>query len=461
MSKSLNDILRRYSDALAGKRDSTVSALTTGENPGVDYADKMKDTRDFIAQHSVERFDDRVGNGDDVYKASKVKKAEMQRHGHEPKPKDIKVYNKNQQAGQKENVKEETEQLDEVRWNYTDVNPKMVKTILAAHRATGNAARHMGGGRIAHTGKLFKPDKEETNEEVEQIDELDKETLKSYRKKASDSAASALKSGDRKKFKKRIDGYHLASDKVDAKVMKGLGKKAASARHYSEETEQLDEITLSKKTKLKLQVRARDRMLAGMDNRSDDEYKTGKRLQDMINKRKVRNEETKLSESKCNMTEAGKMCEVHGNKACPKENSASDKEPRVGGKNKEGKQLITDKKLNEKLTKGMSAGDVIKDFEKSDDPRFKGDTKEQRKKRALAAWYKLQKEETVEESILDQRSAKATASEKSREKIFAALERRKEKAMDHKMKMKMKEQAAPVETPITFPATNSREGLRV
>lgn len=392
MSKSLNDILRRYSDALAGKRESTVSALTTGENPGVDYADKMKDTRDFIAQHSVEKFDDRVGNGDDVYNAAKVKKAETLRHGHEPKPKDIKVYNKNQQVGQKENVKEEVEQLDEVKWNYTDVNPKMVKTILAAHRATGNSARHMGGGRIAHTGKLFKPDKEETNEEVEN----------------------------------------------------------------------LDEITLSKKTKLRLQVRARDRMLAGMDNRSDDEYKTGKRLQDMIDKRKVRNEETELSEAKCNMTEAGKMCEVHGNKACPKENSASDKEPRYNGKNKEGKQLITDKKLNEKLTKGMSAGDVIKDFEKSDDPRFKGDTKEQRKKRALAAWYKLQKEKTVDESILDQRSAKATASEKAREKIFAALERRKEKAMDvaERRKLKMKEQA-PTVTPMTFPVTNSREGLKV
>ena len=90
MSKSLNDILRRYSDALAGKRESTVSALTTGENPGVDYADKMKDTRDFIAQHSVEKFDDRVGNGDDVYNAAKVKKAETLRHGHEPKPKDMK-----------------------------------------------------------------------------------------------------------------------------------------------------------------------------------------------------------------------------------------------------------------------------------------------------------------------------------------------------------------------------------
>lgn len=159
MAKNLNDILKRYSDALSGKRSSTVNALTTGDNPGIDYADKMKDGRYFITQHSVEKFDDRVGNGDDVYNASNIKRANMERHGHVPKPKDIKAYKKNQQVGQPENkLKEESEQLDEVKWNYTDVNPKMVKSVLAAHRATGNAARHMGGGRIAHTGKLFKPD---------------------------------------------------------------------------------------------------------------------------------------------------------------------------------------------------------------------------------------------------------------------------------------------------------------
>lgn len=148
MSKSLNDILKRYSDALSGKRSSTVSALTTGDNPGVDYADKMKDTRDFIAQHSVERFDDRVGNGDDVYKASNVKKAEMERHGHEPKPKDIKVYKKNQQVGQPENkLREEAEineKKDEREYGYEgDMAITQLKTIC----------RH-----AEHLMKMLKPD---------------------------------------------------------------------------------------------------------------------------------------------------------------------------------------------------------------------------------------------------------------------------------------------------------------
>ena len=109
---------------------------------------------------------------------------------------------------------------------------------------------------------------------------------------------------------------------------------------------------------------------------------------------------------KCNMTEADKMCEVHGMKACPKEKeeTSEDEEPRrTGKKDKPGvKKLLTDKKISE--------------------------------------------------SISDQRSSKATASEKAREKIHGALMKAKEK---------MKEQAAPVETPITFPASNSREGFRV
>lgn len=49
-------------------------------------------------------------------------------------------------------------------------------------------------------------------------------------------------------------------------------------------------------------------------------------------------------------------------------------------------------KLDEKLTKSMSAGDVISDFVHSKDPRFKGDTKKERMKRALGAYYKMKRE---------------------------------------------------------------------
>jgi hypothetical protein len=45
------------------------------------------------------------------------------------------------------------------------------------------------------------------------------------------------------------------------------------------------------------------------------------------------------------------------------------------------------KKLDEKLTKGMSAADVIHDFVHSNDPKFKGKSTKERQKMALGAYY--------------------------------------------------------------------------
>lgn len=91
MAKSLNDVLK-------GVNKSKVVPGSTGDDPGVDYAGKMKDERDFVAQHKTEKHEDRVGNGDDVYNASKVKKAKMERHGHDPDPKARTVYKQANEA---------------------------------------------------------------------------------------------------------------------------------------------------------------------------------------------------------------------------------------------------------------------------------------------------------------------------------------------------------------------------
>lgn len=62
-----------------------------------------------------------------------------------------------------------------------------------------------------------------------------------------------------------------------------------------------------------------------------------------------------------------------------------------------------DSLINEVLKASDDAGKWISDFVKSDDPRFKGDSKEQRKKRALAAYYAAQKKESVEyDSFLEE-----------------------------------------------------------
>jgi hypothetical protein len=93
MAKPLAVILKKYSDVIAGKLPaSEVSDLTLGKEPGVDYAPKMADEREFVASHSVEKHPDRVGNGPDVYNGAKVKQAIDDRHGHIPNPKSKNQY---------------------------------------------------------------------------------------------------------------------------------------------------------------------------------------------------------------------------------------------------------------------------------------------------------------------------------------------------------------------------------
>ena len=71
-------------------------------------------------------------------------------------------------------------------------------------------------------------------------------------------------------------------------------------------------------------------------------------------------------ENKCNMTEEGTMCPVHEMSACPSTNK---------------------KMIKEVITKKTSAADIIKDFQKSKDPRFAGKSKAERTKMALGAYY--------------------------------------------------------------------------
>jgi len=57
MAKKLSDIVD-----LKGTRGSVHKKLTLGKDPGVDYAPKMKDERDFVAKHDVEEIDDYEDN---------------------------------------------------------------------------------------------------------------------------------------------------------------------------------------------------------------------------------------------------------------------------------------------------------------------------------------------------------------------------------------------------------------
>ena len=83
---------KKLSDVLKGTNRSRIRPGRTGDKPGVDYASRMPDERNFVSNHDTEEFDDRVGNGSDVYSASNVGRAELERHGHVPDPQSHAVY---------------------------------------------------------------------------------------------------------------------------------------------------------------------------------------------------------------------------------------------------------------------------------------------------------------------------------------------------------------------------------
>ena len=58
---------------------------------------------------------------------------------------------------------------------------------------------------------------------------------------------------------------------------------------------------------------------------------------------------------------------------------------------------LPEETLDEKLTKAMSAGDVVRDFVHSENPKFKGKSKKERQKMALGAYYGMHKEEQIDE----------------------------------------------------------------
>ena len=82
MTRTLKDILAMQPKTVVspikkieGVATSYQKDLTTGNDPGVDYAAKAKNDREFVKQHTVQVHADRNGNGDEVFKGSGVKYA--------------------------------------------------------------------------------------------------------------------------------------------------------------------------------------------------------------------------------------------------------------------------------------------------------------------------------------------------------------------------------------------------
>ena len=131
MPKSLKNILD-------GVKKSKIESGSTGKDPGVDYAPKSGDEQKFVAKHSVEKHDDRVGNEDDVYQGTDVKyslddQIKQKFYGHK-KGEDKKVYEAAMCNGTPKGIPCPLHGLNEcssVNPKYLAEKPKKIKEDLA------------------------------------------------------------------------------------------------------------------------------------------------------------------------------------------------------------------------------------------------------------------------------------------------------------------------------------------
>ena len=287
MARTLKDILRQAHATIKGVHASTTAPLSLGKDPGVDYDPKAPAEQDFVAKHSVQKWDDPYENPN---YADKVKEAPF----------------KKQKKGVYESKKAEDAQCN---------------------RSPKGTGCPMHGLAECMTARTIKED--------EPITELSKDTLKSYKEKQLFS-----------KDKSPTQSYNrlVGSARATRKI---------AAKEKANEEVKLDELsppTLASYTR-KAASQATKIPLLSKDAEDRGDEAGAKRLN-----RKFSN--------------------------------------RMGGIRTATQKLANEEvdQIDEVITKQTPPGQVIKDFQKSTNPKFAGKSAEKRKQMALAAYYAKQRE---------------------------------------------------------------------
>lgn len=163
------------------------------------YKPKAADEQKFVDKHVVAKTPDRNGNGDEVFKASNVKKIDRKKeaHGHEP--------------GEDEKVYEEVESVEERKMTPAEMKKKE-KLVKAMKPASEWEKKYPGRGKEVMYATATKKAMEEVEVEGEAIEE-----------KAGYSAKAAAAGKDIGKPGKQFS-------KIAASAAKKYGSKAAGER---------------------------------------------------------------------------------------------------------------------------------------------------------------------------------------------------------------------------------------
>ena len=400
---------------------------------------KNPDEQKFVDKHVVAKHADRNGNGDEVFKGSKVKMDDRRktRHGYNP-GEDEKVYeelkgnqhkidhNKNGKIDAhdfkllrgKKKVAEEAEELEELSiGTMKSYGDKRARTAFSGGRKPGQSvdagikmkSKQSNSLSLARTKINRARDTGSTvlnKEEAKQIDELSQDKLMGYRaaaKKQGTDIQNKMKVGggdwskdgkDTDTLKKRMAGYKMAGRKVNPGLAATVGK---APRVAATEEVQIDE--LSNDTLRRYRMKAKS---IGDNEKGDINYRAkgrelagrktyGGRMAGIEKAKVMAKEETE------NLDETAKIVahlqKRYGDniRKSHVRSAASDfgvdaSKLAKAVRTKLGKNMLDEEQIEEKLNMDKaSMGDVITDFKDSNAPQFKGKSQDKRRAMAIAA----------------------------------------------------------------------------
>jgi len=347
MAKQLKDILKQAHDTIKGVRPSTTTDLSLGKDPGVDYDPKAKDEQDFVAKHSVQKFDDPNGNGADVFQATNVKHSQVSHaHGYKP-PKDKKV---------------NEESFDEA-WIVTHKDGKV--TTHAGQRDAMKASKQSPGSKVSATHGAM------GQKAYDVLSPHQRGDMGTF------SAAGYTPPQKKKKLKEAAKCNMTEAGKMCE--VHGLKECMSESSHMKkEEVESLEEmpsVRSARRGNLKGRLYDPDKKY-----KQDPAYTAPKAYR------------PKGEPSKADMRASG-------------EKGMADYFARGGkttvlppGKAK-GLRREEVEQVDEVLTKKDPASKWIRDFIDSKNPKFAGKSKKERQRMALGAYYAKQRNESVEEDL--------------------------------------------------------------
>jgi len=309
------------------------------------------------------------------------------------------------------------------------LNPKSRKAIeaimkegtdFAAHRAAqAQAPTQADREKMRKVAQLLAKERKMKKEEVEQIDELKKSTLKSYLQKTANKPSTGKwdkTDKGRMGANRRVDGkfYHKGSkhdpktgevipskykaEEVDleegveyhahGKVFKKKGE--AIAHHAKKRGNKSDSYAVHRvDTKTNtithgFDSQGRSKQL-GFNKDKYDRLKAGKSIGEGVDEAKDYNAEiqrhkdiaSKQRKKMSKATSHADMVSAMNRHMKAKKNQKSLTRAQAH---------MEEIKLDEKLKPSMGAGEYVKDFQDSDAPQFKGKSKEKRQKMAIAAY---------------------------------------------------------------------------